>query len=48
LLLGVTLGLRVLARSTPERESPEGMTRPALALLDWPNQATQILKEMRS
>jgi TetR/AcrR family transcriptional regulator, transcriptional repressor for nem operon len=48
LLLGVTLGLRVLARSTPERELLEGMTRPALALLDWPNQATQILKEMRS
>ena len=36
LLLGITLGLRVLARSTPERELLEGMTRPALALLDWP------------
>ena len=41
LLLGVTLGLRVLARSRPERELLEGMTRPALALLDWPNQAVQ-------
>ena len=48
LLLGVTLGLRVLARSRPERELLEGMTRPALALLDWPHQATQSPKEMRS
>jgi TetR/AcrR family transcriptional regulator, transcriptional repressor for nem operon len=42
LLLGITLGLRVLARSTPERELLEGMTRPALALLDWPHQAAQF------
>ena len=39
LLLGVTLGLRVLARSTPEREFLEGVARPALALLDWPDRA---------
>jgi len=41
LLLGVTLGLRVLARSTPERELLEGVARPALALLDWPDRADQ-------
>jgi TetR/AcrR family transcriptional repressor of nem operon len=34
LLLGVTLGLRVLARSNPQRELLEGVVRPALALLD--------------
>ena len=37
LLLGVTLGLRVLARSKPESELLEGVVRPALALLDWPD-----------
>ena len=36
LLLGVTLGVRVLARSNPQRELLEGTVRPALALLDWP------------
>jgi TetR/AcrR family transcriptional regulator, transcriptional repressor for nem operon len=36
LLLGVTLGVRVLARSNPDRELLEGTIRPALALLDWP------------
>src|SRR5712671_5618382 len=36
LLLGVTLGLRVLARSKPQRQLLEGTVRPALALLDWP------------
>jgi len=36
LLLGVTLGLRVLARSKPQRELLEGVVRPALALLDYP------------
>jgi TetR/AcrR family transcriptional repressor of nem operon len=41
LLLGVTLGLRVLARSLPNRELLESVTRPALRLLDWPDQATQ-------
>jgi len=39
LLLGVTLGVRVLARSTPQRELLEGTVRPALALLDWPDRA---------
>jgi len=38
LLLGVTLGVRVLARSKPQRELLEGVVRPALALLDWPGQ----------
>lgn len=37
LLLGVTLGIRVLARAKPERKLLEGMARPALALLDWPH-----------
>src|SRR5262249_7208330 len=41
LLLAVTLGLRVLARSTPNRELLEGVARPALALLDWPDQTTR-------
>ncbi len=41
LLLGVTLGLRVLARTNPQRELLEGVVRPALALLDWPDRATQ-------
>ena len=39
LLLGVVLGLRVLARSNPQRELLEGVVRPALALLDWPDRA---------
>ncbi|MPZ40226.1 MAG: TetR family transcriptional regulator [Rhizobiales bacterium] len=34
LLLGVLLGLRVLARAKPERALLEGVARPALALLD--------------
>jgi TetR/AcrR family transcriptional repressor of nem operon len=37
LLLGVTLGVRVLARANPQRELLEGTVRPALALLDWPD-----------
>jgi TetR/AcrR family transcriptional repressor of nem operon len=37
LLLGVTLGVRVLARSNPQRELLEGVVRAALALLDWPD-----------
>jgi TetR/AcrR family transcriptional repressor of nem operon len=41
LLLGVTLGVRVLARSKPQRELLEGVVRPALALLDWPYRASQ-------
>jgi TetR/AcrR family transcriptional regulator, transcriptional repressor for nem operon len=34
LLLGVLLGIRVLARSKPEQALLEGIARPALALLD--------------
>jgi TetR/AcrR family transcriptional repressor of nem operon len=34
LLLGVLLGIRILARSKPERALLEGVARPALALLD--------------
>jgi TetR/AcrR family transcriptional regulator, transcriptional repressor for nem operon len=34
LFLGVLLGVRVLARSKPERSLLEGVARPALALLD--------------
>lgn len=34
LLLGVLLGIRVLARAKPERSLLEGVARPALALLD--------------
>jgi TetR/AcrR family transcriptional regulator, transcriptional repressor for nem operon len=34
LLLGILLGIRVLARSKPERALLEGAARPALALLD--------------
>jgi TetR/AcrR family transcriptional repressor of nem operon len=34
LLLGILLGVRVLARSKPERALLEGVARPALALLD--------------
>lgn len=34
LLLGVLLGIRVLARCKPERALLEGLARPALALLD--------------
>jgi TetR/AcrR family transcriptional repressor of nem operon len=34
LLLGVLLGIRVLARSKPERALLEGVARPALGLLD--------------
>src|SRR6516164_1951048 len=36
LLLGVLLGIRVLARSKPEQALLEGAARPALALLDHP------------
>jgi TetR/AcrR family transcriptional repressor of nem operon len=41
LLLRVTLGVRVLARSKPQRELLEGVVRPALALLDRPDRASQ-------
>jgi len=33
-MLGVLLGIRVLARSKPDRALLEGMVRPALALLN--------------
>jgi TetR/AcrR family transcriptional repressor of nem operon len=36
LLLGVLLGIRVLARTKPNRDVLEGVVRPALALLDRP------------
>jgi TetR/AcrR family transcriptional repressor of nem operon len=36
LLLGALLGIRVLARSKPDRTLLEGVARPALALLDLP------------
>jgi len=38
LLLGVLLGVRVLARSAPSRPLLEGIVKPALALLDVPRQ----------
>jgi len=34
MLLGVLMGLRVLARSRPEPELLRGLLRPVLALLD--------------
>src|SRR5271170_768892 len=37
LLLGVLLGVRVLARSVPNRSLLEGVMRPALALLNLPS-----------
>jgi TetR/AcrR family transcriptional regulator, transcriptional repressor for nem operon len=37
-LLGIVLGIRVAARSRPERALLEGMVRPALAPLDTANQ----------
>ena len=41
LLLGVLLGIRVLARTRPERELLEGLVRPAFALLDNHNVGKQ-------
>ena len=38
LLLGILLGIRVLARTNPDRALLEGMARPALALLEETNQ----------
>jgi TetR/AcrR family transcriptional regulator, transcriptional repressor for nem operon len=37
LLLGVLLGIRVLARTRPQREILEGVVGPALAMLDKPH-----------
>jgi TetR/AcrR family transcriptional repressor of nem operon len=42
LLLGVLLGIRVLARSKPDRALLEGVARPALALLDHPHGRSKI------
>ena len=39
LFLGVLLGVRVAARTKPERALLEGMVRPALATLDQPSQS---------
>ena len=44
LLLGVLLGVRVLARSNPDRSLLEGVVRPALALLDSPGKPRQKAK----
>ena len=44
LLLGVTLGVRVLARANPCRELLEGVVRPALALLDRSDQRVPTVK----
>jgi TetR/AcrR family transcriptional repressor of nem operon len=41
MLLGITLGVRVLARSSPRRDLLEGVVRPALGLLDWPEKKLQ-------
>lgn len=40
--LGLLLGLRVLARTRPQRELLEGMVRPALALLDQPRSQPKV------
>jgi TetR/AcrR family transcriptional regulator, transcriptional repressor for nem operon len=44
LLLGVLLGLRVLARTTPSRALLEGVVRPALTLLDAPGRGRSMKK----
>jgi TetR/AcrR family transcriptional repressor of nem operon len=44
LLLGVVLGIRVLARANPDRKLLEGLARPALSLLDWPSQSKKSKK----
>jgi TetR/AcrR family transcriptional repressor of nem operon len=45
LLLGVLLGIRVLARTKPTRAQLEGVARPALALLDSPPGKTRAGKK---
>ena len=48
LLLGVLLGIRVLARSAPNRSLLEGMARPALALLGSPrHKCRKVPKDWR-
>jgi TetR/AcrR family transcriptional repressor of nem operon len=44
LMLGILLGIRVLARSKPDRALLEGVARPALALLEWPSPTTDNTK----
>jgi TetR/AcrR family transcriptional repressor of nem operon len=44
LLLGVLLGIRVLARSVPDRPLLEGAVRPALALLELPRRKSKRRK----
>jgi TetR/AcrR family transcriptional repressor of nem operon len=41
LLLGVLLGIRVLARSVPDRRLLQGTVRPALGLLDLPRRKSK-------
>jgi TetR/AcrR family transcriptional repressor of nem operon len=48
LLLGVLLGIRVLARSKPERALLAGVASPALALLDHPPRQEQDQASTRS
>jgi TetR/AcrR family transcriptional regulator, transcriptional repressor for nem operon len=45
LLLGVLLGVRVLARTNPSRRALEGVVRPALALLDHPHRNQKRQKQ---
>jgi TetR/AcrR family transcriptional repressor of nem operon len=47
LLLGVLLGVRVLARTNPSRSVLEGVVRPALALLDPPHQPRRDRKRVK-
>jgi TetR/AcrR family transcriptional repressor of nem operon len=48
LLLGVLMGIRVLARANPDRELLEGVARPALALLDLAGAPIETASERRS
>ena len=44
LLLGVLLGVRVLARTKPQRELLEGVARPALAILNNPLESRKVTR----
>jgi TetR/AcrR family transcriptional repressor of nem operon len=46
LLLGVTIGIRVVARTNPDRKLLEGMARPALALLDRPKRRVRTHRNL--
>lgn len=48
LLLGVLLGIRVLARANPDRGLLEGVARPALALLDLPGRPAETAMQRGS